>query len=109
MAPLSTTARSMTQAFMPTKLRSASVQAWISAIWPMVTSSPIWVGPSAEATWITVPSWMLVRAPMRIGCMSPRMTQPNQTLEPGPISTSPITTAPGAMKASGAIRGSLSR
>src|SRR5258706_8936191 len=53
-----------------------------------------------------VPSWMLVWAPMRIALLSPRNTQPYQIDEPAPISTSPMTTAVSAMKASGAIRGS---
>ena len=48
---------------------------------------------------------MLVRAPIRIGATSPRIVTWNQTLACEPISTSPTTTAPGAMKASSAIRG----
>src|SRR5437867_2173971 len=72
----------------------------------MVTSSPTMQGESGS-TWRTAPSWMLLRAPMRTGATSPRMTALNQTLEPGPISTSPTTTAPGAMKTSGAIRGEI--
>src|SRR5262249_13312760 len=54
---------------------------------------------------MTVPSWMLVSAPTRMRLVSPRSTQPNQMLARGPISTSPMMTAPGAMKASGAMRG----
>ena len=45
---------------------------------------------------------MLVRSPMRTTLTSPRTTQPNQTLESAPISTSPITVAPGAMNTRGA-------
>lgn len=41
MAPVSTTAWSMIQARMPTKQPSSSVQAWISAMWPIDTSEPM--------------------------------------------------------------------
>src|ERR1700761_4945712 len=58
-----------------------------------------------ESTWITVPSWMLVRAPMRMEFMSPRSRQWNQMPVSDPITTSPITAAVGAMKASSAICG----
>ena len=51
------------------------------------------------------PSWILVRAPMRMMFMSPRTRQWNQMPVSEPISTSPITAAPGAMKASGATFG----
>ena len=44
MAPLSTTARSMTTERMPMKAPLSMVQAWISAMWPAVTPSPMWVG-----------------------------------------------------------------
>src|SRR4029077_1372336 len=54
---------------------------------------------------MTVPSWRLVSAPMRMLLVSPRSTQPTQMLARGPISTSPMMTAVGAMKASGAILG----
>ena len=56
MAPVSTTAPSMTVAAMPTKLPLSRVQAWIRAIWPTVTWSPMMAGRDAESTWITVPS-----------------------------------------------------
>src|SRR5271165_714536 len=48
---------------------------------------------------------MLVRVPMRMEPVSPRSRQWNQIPVSAPISTSPITTAVGAMKASSAIRG----
>src|SRR4051812_1600484 len=54
---------------------------------------------------MTVPSWRLVSAPMRMLLVSPRRTQPYQMLARGPISTSPMMTAVGAMNASGAILG----
>src|SRR4029077_6907519 len=54
---------------------------------------------------MTVPSWRLVSAPMGMLLVSPRSTQPYQMLARGPISTSPMMTAVGAMKASGAILG----
>ena len=41
MAPDSTTTPSITQAFMPTKQPSSSVQACSSAMWPTVMSAPI--------------------------------------------------------------------
>src|SRR5215216_330159 len=62
---------------------------------------------ASRSTWSTAPSWTLVRAPIRTGATSPRIAAWNQTLEPGPISTSPTTTAPGAMKTSGAIFGEM--
>ena len=58
-----------------------------------------------ESICMTVPSWMLVRAPMRMMPMSPRTRQWNQMPVSAPITTSPITAAVGAMKASGAIVG----
>ena len=51
----------------------------------------------------TLPSWMLVRAPIRIRLTSPRSTQLYQMLASGPISMSPISRAPGATKAAGSI------
>ena len=66
MPPSSITAPSSTVALMPTKARFFNVQAWITALWPTVTSSPMNVENSPESMWITVPSWMLVRAPMRM-------------------------------------------
>jgi hypothetical protein len=40
-APDSTTALSSTIEPMPTNAPGSSVQAWITAMWPMVTSSPM--------------------------------------------------------------------
>ena len=54
---------------------------------------------------MTVPSWMLVRAPMRMMPMSPRTRQWNQIPVSDPITTSPITAAVGAMNASSAMTG----
>src|SRR5258708_29680118 len=48
---------------------------------------------------------MLDRRPMEIALVSPRRTQLNQTFEPSPIVTSPITMAPGAIHTESAIRG----
>ena len=73
--------------------------------WPMVTSSPICVASPPELTCTMVPSCRLVRAPMRMMFMSPRTRQLNQTPLSAPITTSPITAALGAMKASGAMVG----
>ena len=78
-------------------------QAWTMALCPMVTSAPITVakppslacGPS-WLTWITVPSWMLVRAPMRTKLTSPRTTVNGQTETSSPSSTSPMTLANGS-------------
>ena len=56
---------------------------------------------------MTLPSWMLVRAPIRIRFTSPRSTQLYQMLASGPISMSPISRAPGATKAAGSTRGAL--
>src|SRR5580693_3658103 len=44
-----------------------------------------------------------------MGPLSPRSTAPNQTLDSSPTSTSPISTAVGAMKAERAIFGRLPR
>ncbi len=66
MPPSSITAPSSTVAEMPTKARFFSVQAWMTALWPTVTSSPMMVETSPESTWMIAPSWMLVRAPMRM-------------------------------------------
>ena len=95
----------MTVAAMPTNARSYSVQPCTIAACPIVTSSPIAVEKRSRVTWMTVRSWMLVRAPIRICSTSPRITQPNQTLDCGPIHTSPITLAVGASQTSAAISG----
>src|ERR1051326_4834320 len=54
---------------------------------------------------MTVASWMLVRAPMRIEFRSPRTMQWNQMPVSAPTVTSPMTAAVGAMNASGAMVG----
>src|ERR1700681_965006 len=54
-------------------------------------------------------SCTLARAPMRIGPLSPRITVPNQIDASSPTSTSPISTAVGAMKADAATFGRLPR
>jgi len=89
---------------MPISTASSMVQAWMIALWPMVTSLPMRVanppslacGPS-WLTWTMVPSWRLVRAPMRMKFTSPRMTVAGQTELSSPISTSPMTVAAGSM------------
>src|SRR5512135_3482178 len=65
------------------------------------------VGCVPPVTWTTVWSWRFVRAPMRMWFTSPLTTAPNQTDEPGPISTSPTTTAPSATQTLSASRGAL--
>ena len=77
----------------------------MTALWPTVTSSPMKVENSPESMCTTVPSWMLVRAPMRMLFMSPRTRQWNQIPVSDPITTSPMTAAVGAMKASSAMVG----
>ena len=94
---------------MPTNERSSSVQACTMQPWPIVTSTPTSVASPARETWMMQPSCRLVRAPSRTWQTSPRTTQPNQTLAWAPTRTSPIRTAPGAAKASGARRGRWSR
>jgi hypothetical protein len=50
-----------------------------------------------------------VGAPIRTGASSPRMTTLNQILACAPISTSPVITTPGAIKAVGSMRGRMLR
>ena len=98
-----TTAPSSTIAPMPISTASSIRHACTIALWPMVTSSPITVakppslacGPS-WLTWTTLPSWMLVRAPMRMKLTSPRTTVPGQIETSSPSTTSPITLAAGS-------------
>ncbi len=61
------------------------------------------------ATCRTLPSWMLVRAPIEIAFTSPRMTAPGQTEASSPIVTRPITVAAGSIQAPRPIRGVHSR
>ena len=65
-------------------------------MWPITHSSPTTVGASG-VVWSTVPSWMLVRAPIRIEPSSPRSTAPGHTELSGPMRTEPMTTASGWM------------
>ena len=95
----STTTPSITIEPMPTKMRLPRVQPCSVTLCPTVTSSPMVSGkPSGlyGPAWVmcsTLPSWMLERAPMRMRCMSPRITVSGHTELSAPISTSPMTTA----------------
>ena len=81
---------------------------------PIVQSAPITVGvdplpPSASlSTWITVPSWTLVLAPIDIDATSPRIVQLYQTDASSATSTAPTIDALGATKAAAAVSGTLS-
>src|SRR5215831_8522197 len=55
------------------------------------------------------PSWMLVRAPIRIGPTSPRTTLPYHTDASSPKTTSPTTTAVGATNALAGTTGARPR
>lgn len=59
---------------------------------PSGLKGPAWVMCS------TLPSWMLLRWPMRMRCMSPRITTSGQTELSAPISMSPTSTAEGSTK-----------
>ena len=89
---------------MPIKQWSSTAQPCSTARCPTVTQSPTTVG-DPSMVWTIEPSWMLLFAPTRIGSMSPRSTEANQTLEFSPISTSPMTSALCATKADAAMRG----
>jgi len=93
-APLSTTE------FVPTSAPSSIVQSSIVAQWPIVTSVPMIVRLFSE-TCRTALSCTLLRAPIRIGPLSPRITAPNQMLADSATSTSPMSTAVGATNAEG--------
>ena len=73
-------------------------------MWPITQSSPTIVG-RVGMQWITVPSWIDVRAPMRIPPLSPRSTAPGHTVDSAPITTWPMMIASGWMYASGWISG----
>ena len=90
---------------MPTRIRSCSVHPCTIAPCPIVTSSPIVVGCVPRMTCTIVPSWMLLRRPMRIRCTSPRITTFIQTLLASPISTSPMTCALSSTYAVGCTAG----
>ena len=104
---------SMTMAPSPTKARSSRMQPWTMARWPISTSSPMMVGKPAGrcgfglSQCTTLPSWILLRAPITIRLASARITQLYQTLASAPISTSPMIRQPGAMKALSWMRGNL--
>jgi hypothetical protein len=95
-------------AFMPISAPRRISQLSKTAPWPTVTPSPTSVGPRA-LTCRTQLSWMLVRSPIRIPWCgsSARSTAPNQTLDSAPITTSPMSTAVGAMNAVGCTCGVL--
>ena len=83
-------------------------------MWPIVQSAPMTVGvdplpPSASlSTWITVPSWTLVLAPIDMDATSPRIVQLYQTDASSATSTAPTMLADGATKAAAAVSGTLS-
>ena len=78
-----------------------------TARWPTTQPSPTTAGYPGSAC-STQPSWTFVRAPIRIGSVSPRNTAPYQTLDCSPKYTAPITKAPGATKEESATSGLLS-
>ena len=81
------------------------VQPCSITMWPTVTFSPMVSGLPGSAC-STLPSWMLLWAPMRTGSgWSPRTTAPNHTLAPSPSSTLPMTWALSATQAVSAMRG----
>src|SRR6266508_4772929 len=68
---------------------------------PIITSVPIETGSCGQAR-TTAFSMITVRAPTRTGASSATRTAPNMILQSSPISTSPQTTAVGAMYADSA-------
>ena len=72
-----------------------------------MTSSPTTQGEPGSVC-STAPSWMLVRAPIVMGSLSPRSTAANHTLDCSPTATRPITAALSATKAEGATLGASS-
>ena len=77
-----------------------STSSWIvhpckTTEWPTVTRSPTVVNDRPSVQWITELSWIELRAPIRIGPSSPRRVTLGHTLDSGPITTSPISTAEG--------------
>ncbi len=77
-----------------------------TALWPTETPVPM-VTVKPGSTWTVALSWMLLPAPSLTGPQSARSTALYQRLEPSAMTTSPITTEPGAVKAPGSISGSL--
>ncbi len=65
-------------------------------MWPMTHSSPTTVG-SHGVQCRTQPSWMDVRAPMRMSPSSPRNTALGHTDDCAPMRTDPMMTASGWM------------
>jgi hypothetical protein len=80
----------------PTPIRALSSTVHPSrwARCPIVTSSPTVVGNTA-VVWITAPSWIEHRSPMKMNPSSPRITAAGQTDVWAPRMTEPITTASG--------------
>ncbi len=76
--------------------RSSIVHPSRWTMWPITQSSPTTVGCSSVVC-RTLPSWMLVRAPMRISPSSPRSTALGHTELSGPMVTEPMMTASGWM------------
>ena len=62
----------------------------------------------SRVQWITVPSWIEVRAPISIQPWSPRSTAHGHTDASGPMRTRPMTTASGWTKAASSMSGSAS-
>src|ERR1700723_2830746 len=61
----------------PTKALLSRRQPWIRQECPTATSSPTWTENAPGSTSITVPSWMLLRAPIVIELSSPRLVVDN--------------------------------
>jgi hypothetical protein len=78
----------------PTRVRSSIVQPSRCTRWPTTQPAPTVVG-RPGATWITVPSWIDVRAPTVIGALSARSTADGHTDASAPRWTSPMSTASG--------------
>lgn len=83
------------------------VQPSMCTLCPTTHSFPITVGHST-VVWLTVPSWIEVRAPTTILPKSARSTAPGHTEASPPRTTAPMSTASGWTKASGWISGSRS-
>ena len=75
-------------ALLPSRTLSWTRPQWITTPCPAVTLSPICMG---SPVWTTQQSSRCVLEPMRIDEKSARTTADGQTLDPSPISTSPIT------------------
>ncbi len=96
-----------TVALIPIKQPSPISHPCTTARWPTTQPSPTTAGYPGSAC-STQPSWTFVRAPIRIGSVSPRNTAPYQTLDCSPKYTAPMTKAPGATKEDSATSGLLS-